>query len=63
MLLVKVMIPLVYAGANVFIAHCLLFFGQYVFNEKLMIHWYRREDVLILVSKCGRGVVNICQFG
>jgi hypothetical protein len=50
MLLVKVMIPLVYAGANVFIADCLFFFGQYVCNEHLMLHWCGREDVLILVS-------------
>jgi hypothetical protein len=49
MLLVKVMIPLVYAGANVFIAHCLFFFGQYVCNEhlcfigvegKMSLYWY-----------------------
>ncbi len=50
MLLVNVMIPLVYAGANVLIADCLLFFGQDVFNEHLVLHWCGRKYVLIGIS-------------
>jgi hypothetical protein len=50
MLLVNVMIPLVYAGANVLMADCLLFFGQNVFNEHVVLHWCGRKYVLVCIT-------------
>jgi hypothetical protein len=39
--LVNIVFPLVYAGAYVFVTHCFLFFGQYVFYYHGVVHWLR----------------------
>jgi hypothetical protein len=39
MLLVNVVVPLVYAGGNIFVAYCLLFFGEDIGDYHSRIHW------------------------
>jgi hypothetical protein len=62
MLLVYILIPLVYAGADVFIAHCLLFFGQYVLYDDSMIHWCGGEDLMVGVAQSGQSVVDVFEL-
>ena len=51
MLLVNVLAPCVYAGANIFIADCLLFFGEYIGDHHSVVHWCGWEDLTICVAK------------
>jgi hypothetical protein len=57
MLLVNVLTPLVYAGANIFIAHCLLFFGEYIGDHHSVVHWCGWKDLTIFVAKGGKCII------
>jgi hypothetical protein len=59
MLLVNVLAPCVYAGANIFIADCLLFFGEYIGDHHSVVHWCGWEDLAIFVAKGGECIVYI----
>ena len=59
MLLVNVLTPLVYAGANIFIAHCLLFFGEDIGDHHIVVHWCRWKDLTIFVAKGGKCIIYI----
>ena len=51
MLLVYILVPLVYAGAYVFVANCLLFFGEYIFYYYGVVHWCSWKNVIVSVAK------------
>jgi hypothetical protein len=51
MLLVKVLAPCVYAGANIFIADCLVLLSEYIGDHHSVVHWCGWEDLAIFVAK------------
>jgi hypothetical protein len=63
MLLVNVLAPCVYAGANIFIADCLVFFSEYIGDHHSVVHWCGWEDLAIFVAKVGECVVYIFKLG
>ena len=59
MLLVNVLTPLVYAGANIFIANCLLFLGEYIGDHHGVAHWCGWKDLTIFVAKAGKCIIYV----